>query len=70
MPEYRIRIKTDNAAFFAISSGEPGPECCGEIARILRKLATSIEEGGTGHPAEGINLRDINGNQVGVANWK
>ncbi len=65
MADYTITINTDNAAF-----GSPGTEMCGELARILRKLATSIEEGGTGHPAEGINLRDVNGNLVGTANWK
>jgi len=53
-----IRIETDNAAF-----GDR-PEY--ETARILRRLADRMEN--TGLPdAEGIPLRDINGNRVGKA---
>lgn len=50
----RIIIETDNAAF-----EEAGAEV--ETARILRKLADCIENGGIGD----FNLKDINGNTVG-----
>ncbi len=62
MADYTITINTDNAAF--------GEETRGELARILHKLADYIQDGGTGHPAVGITLRDLNGNKVGMANWK
>lgn len=62
MTEYRISITTGNQNFY--------PDPCPELARILRRLATDIEEGGTGRPGEGLNLRDVNGNKVGTATWK
>ena len=65
MADYTVTINTDNAAF-----GEPGKEMCGELARILHILASGIQDGGTGRPGGGIILRDLNGNKVGMANWK
>jgi len=58
MSEFKVTIKTDNAAF-------EEPDC--EVVRILRVLADRIEREGTGR---GINLLDINGNKVGQATHK
>ncbi len=73
MPDYKIRINTDNAAF------NP-PYAPRETARILRTLADRIERvGARAGVVDGvyragvidapINLRDINGNKVGYAGW-
>jgi hypothetical protein len=51
--EFRVSIRTDNAAF---EEGGRGAE----TARILRELADSLEDG-----VEAGSLRDINGNPVG-----
>lgn len=56
MSEYRVTIRTDNAAFEGQDYGH-------EIARILRSLASDLEAGHRG----GQSLRDINGNTVGAA---
>ena len=58
-----IKIKTDNAAF----GDDAGPEC----ARILRKLADTLEHyRGPLDPRDwnnsGARLRDYNGNTVGA----
>jgi len=55
---FRVSIRTDNAAFFGEREGDyqPGPE----VARILRRIAVSLEDGhGSGQ------CRDVNGNRVG-----
>ena len=52
--DYIIRINCDNAAF----EGEPNYE----LARILRSVAHTLENGRTG-----MTLFDINGNKVGTA---
>ncbi len=49
-----IKIKTGNAAFDGDDKGY-------EIGRILRSLATDIENGSTD-----INIRDVNGHNVGT----
>jgi hypothetical protein len=53
-----IKIDMDNAAF------RPRPG--GELARVLRKLADRIDQGG-GRPSDldGAKIRDVNGNTVG-----
>ena len=57
---FALDIKTDNAAF----GEDDGPHTAGsvaaEVARILRELATDIENGG-----DGGAVMDINGNSVG-----
>lgn len=50
-----ITIDTSNAAF--------APEPSAEVCRILRDIATGIDEGGIGN-VEGYQ-RDANGNTVG-----
>lgn len=57
MEEIIISIETVNAAF------EEEPER--EIARILRELASKLENGQ--HPE---SLRDINGNKVGKVEYR
>lgn len=61
----RIEIKTDNAAF-----EEPGATV--ELARILRKLADTIEHQALGDledNAMSMPLFDANGNRVGRADF-
>lgn len=53
-----ITINTDNAAF----EDESGSE----VARILRELCNEIEGRDILGNDDGTNLRDINGNRVGV----
>lgn len=54
--KFFVKIKVDNAAFAEDSCDE-----CLELARILKDLATRIED------AEQFGwLRDINGNTVGT----
>ena len=53
----RIEINTDNAAF-------DGSHVGAEVVRILRDLATTIEEDGLYYQHE-EDIRDINGNIVG-----
>jgi hypothetical protein len=55
---FTVKIETSNASF-----DEPGSE----IARVLRVLATTIEEGGL---EDAITIFDINGNRVGKATHK
>jgi hypothetical protein len=52
-----ITIATDNAAF-EDANLEP------EVARILKRLANTIAEQGLDR-ADGLVLRDLNGNRVG-----
>ena len=52
MSEFRVLIKTDNAAFEDARYSE--------TARILREVADRLEDGG-----DAGNVRDINGNPVG-----
>lgn len=57
---FTLHVDTGNAAFYNMT-GEvhlPGPE----LARILRKLAETLEHGT--HEQDGL-LRDVNGNRVG-----
>lgn len=56
--KFNVEIDTDNAAF-----DDAG--IASEIARILRELATRLEQG---HLDE-ILLRDFNGNTVGKAHF-
>jgi hypothetical protein len=51
--EFRVSIRTDNAAF---EEGDRGAE----VARILRDVADRLEDG-----FEAGSVRDINGNLVG-----
>ena len=57
---FKLTIETDNAAF----AYDAGPE----IARILRKLADYTERGMVDNDT--INLRDYNGDKVGVAEYE
>lgn len=52
---FRLFIRTNNEAF------EPFPEI--ELARLLRKIAAYIEEGGV--PSHYQTIFDVNGNDVG-----
>ena len=52
---FRVTIGTGNAAFDDDSNGRD------EVARILRSIATSLEDG-----TEGGAIFDINGNRVGA----
>ena len=54
---YTIKISTDNAAF------DPYPT--DEIARIVREVATFLDQG----IDKRFILRDINGNKVGTAEF-
>jgi len=56
----KIEIGTGNEAF----SDE---NLCPEVARILRKLADSIERGGQLEPGDSSRLMDLNGNAVGFS---
>lgn len=59
----RITIKTGNAAFHDQAGHyHAGPEC----ARILRRLADEIEQGGTPVCGTPVILMDYNGNKVGT----
>ena len=60
MTTFKLYIRTDNAAF----DGSPNIE----TARILRKIATRLENGEEFHFYE--TLFDINGNDVGRAAFK
>ena len=53
-----ITINTDNDAFVGQEDHE--------TARILRKLADSIEQSHGPNNCEGMKLMDYNGNSVGV----
>ena len=55
--KFIIRIDLENAAF---ADGDEGAE----LARILRKMADSIESAGEA-PRCFENVRDVNGNTVG-----
>jgi hypothetical protein len=57
--DFTVNINMDNAAF-----DEPDEE----LARILKELASKLESSGIW--ADGIALRDINGNKVGNAEVK
>jgi hypothetical protein len=54
---FKLEIVTDNAAFDDDENGE--------LARLLRYVATQLEAGLT----EELNLRDTNGNSVGKSYW-
>ena len=56
MKKFTVEIDIENAAF-------EGGECCSEIARLLRKLAHSVQMSG----ACGHFITDINGNKVGFS---
>ena len=58
---FRLAIEGDNDAF---SFGERN----GEVARILRELATKLEH--KGREDLGGTMFDINGNQVGTWGWQ
>lgn len=55
----RVTIESGNDAFFGIGEMQ-------EFAEILGRLAKQLEEGKS---FESINLRDSNGNTVGVASF-
>ena len=65
---YQVNIITDNAAFHEYDGdtghNEHRPDL--EIVRILRELANQVELHGTEGPK---TLRDVNGNNVGRAQW-
>lgn len=63
---FAMKMELDNAAFFN-EDGTPLPEP--EIARILRRMADTFEEGLGLNPGDGAmyTLRDINGNVIGRA---
>jgi hypothetical protein len=54
----------DNAAFADEGGSPPGANGLSESARILRKLADTLEAGGPS-ATEGGTLADLNGNRVG-----
>jgi len=54
MANFKLNIKTDNAAF-------DGDNRDAEVVRILREIAANIEQG-----REAGVVRDINGNRVGT----
>ena len=56
---FEITITLDNSAFWSLTK-DPQEYTPSETARILRKLADTVEAG----EREG-SLRDINGNKVG-----
>lgn len=55
--DFILKINTDNEAF----SGSPGRE----LSRIMRKLASRIEDGILDDQASAGRLMDANGNTVG-----
>jgi hypothetical protein len=59
-PDFKLLIETGNSAF------SQNPEK--EVARILRELATAVENDGL-HQAT-FRIRDVNGNTVGEATYK
>lgn len=66
---FTLTIQTDNAAF-ADASGERTSEAMGaEIARILRNVAAIVMDGPDLDGDSG-NIRDVNGNRVGVWEYK
>lgn len=56
-----LKIKTANAAFH---DHDGKPQAAPEVARILRELATALENDS---PMIEYALRDVNGNRVGTA---
>jgi hypothetical protein len=67
---FTLTIETGNAAFHDPGRGD-GPDDDdnmarnAEVARILRKLATAIEQG-----SDSVRLMDYNGNSVGTATFE
>lgn len=59
MKVFALQIQMGNAAF-----GETPHEAAGEVAAILRTLADKYERQGA---VDETNLRDSNGNTVGLA---
>lgn len=63
-----VEINALNAAFFSAGRDSALDDALArnaEVVRILRNLATALEDGrGSGE------LRDINGNKVGFARWE
>lgn len=66
---FKLEIECDNAAFDLPADDVVGDECCNEVARILRHVASELtsETGGGPPDAYTVILRDINGNKVGKA---
>ena len=60
MNTFVLTINTDNAAF-------EGGNLAIEIARILRKLADTVERELLASEGFSVALRDVNGNKVGEA---
>lgn len=58
MARFTLEISTDNASF-----GDTFADTAEEVSRILRALATHLEDMSQGYPMG--NLRDLNGNTVG-----
>ena len=61
MSKFTVTITTDNAAF---ADDDLGPE----LARILRRLADTLASCSRAD-IDAYNLRDINGNRVGAADF-
>lgn len=77
MSTFRVKIKTDGAAF-EDDDGERSAYTVGrEVARILQRLARDVESNGLAAlrndwgdaEASRVTLRDINGNQAGTATF-
>lgn len=60
MSEFRVTIRTNNAAFRDEGDGSFNGY---EVARILREIADSVEGYGASRHAQSV--MDINGNRVG-----
>ena len=58
--KFKIEIDTDNAAFSEMEGGE--------VARILRGIASTVEEkSGESFADYAVGLLDLNGNKIGFA---
>jgi hypothetical protein len=66
---FTVTITTDNAAF-CDAHGEPTSEAMGaELARILRNVSKDVQDGPDLDGDSG-NIRDLNGNKVGIWEFK
>ena len=61
--KFIVEIDCDNAAFM---NDDSAPVNGQELARILRDIADKAENG---QNVDGITLRDINGNSVGMSQF-
>lgn len=60
MSHFRLHIQTDNAAF-----GDTRDEVAAQVAKMLRQVATEIEQQGFPDTCDLERIRDYNGNKVG-----